>query len=85
MICAKSNGKQMAKLKMQLEEVIGKEGVQVEESLHNDLQRIATDSSRQVEAAIPVDSFQKLFWEQQKKAALLKNSQSMRWHPLMIK
>ena len=27
---------QMARLKIQLEEVIGKEGVQVEESLHND-------------------------------------------------
>ena len=78
---------QMARLTIQLKEIIGNEGVQVEdpESLHNDLQKIVTDSSRQVEAAVPVDSFQKLFWEQQKKAALLKNSQSMRWHPLMIK
>ena len=31
------------------------------------------------------NSFQKLFWKQQMKAASLKNTRSIKWHPLMIK
>ena len=34
--------------------------------------------------ALPDDSFQRVFWEQQKEA-MTKKKTSMRWHPLMIK
>ena len=39
----------------------------------------------QVSAIAPANSFQRLFWDQQQKAASLSNSRSMRWHPLFIK
>ena len=41
--------------------------------------------SREMSWASPADSFHRLFWEQQKMAASLSNSRSMRWHPLFIK
>ena len=37
-----------------------------------------------VHSAYPEDSFERLFWEQQKQASLLKNAKSMRWHPVFI-
>ena len=33
----------------------------------------------------PEDSFPRLFWQQQMKAASVKDTRAMRWHPLMIK
>ena len=36
-------------------------------------------------ASLPADSIQRIFWEQQKEAALLQNAKSMRWHPQVIK
>ena len=53
---------------------------QVDDSTHNDLVAVMKENS--VKSDNP---FQKLFWEQQQKASLLKNARCMRWHPLMIK
>ena len=33
----------------------------------------------------PANSFQRILWEQQAKAASLKDSQSMKWHSIMIR
>ena len=38
-----------------------------------------------MKSSVPENSFQKIFWEQQKKASALNNSRSMKWHPLMVK
>ncbi len=63
-----------------------KEGsVEVDETTHYDLQEIATSKTQEVTKTFPEDSFQHLFWEQQKAATEKKDSRSMRWHPLMIK
>ena len=77
--------KQLARLKPRLQEVVTHEGVQVDESLHSDLQQIIREGDSQVSAIAPANSFQRLFWDQQQKAASLSNSRSMRWHPLFIK
>ena len=60
-------------------------GVDVDEATHTDLVDIMEENRGIVSADFPENSFQKLFWEQQQKAASLKNARSMRWHPLMIK
>ena len=44
---------------------------------------MAAESARMVES-LP-DGFQKLFWQQQSKAASRSSAKGMRWHPLMIK
>ena len=36
-------------------------------------------------SAPSLDSLERIFWEQQEKAALVKNARSMKWHPLMIR
>lgn len=54
------------------------------EAMHSDLKQIASDHDHQITATAHPDSFQKIFWEQQQKAASLP-SKNMRWHPLMIK
>ena len=77
--------KQVARLKSRLEELIMDEGEQVDESLHSDLQQISRESEGHVSTLGPANSFQRLFWMQQQKAASLNNSRSMRWHPLFIK
>ena len=77
--------KQLARLKPHLQEVVTHEGVQVDESLHSDLQQIIREGDSQVSAIAPANSFQRLFRDQQQKAASLSNSRSMRWHPLFIK
>lgn len=38
-----------------------------------------------VAAAHSPDSFQCIFWEQQRQASSLKKARSMKWHPLMIR
>ena len=57
----------------------------VDESLDTDLRSMASENTNLVDSTYPEGSFQRLFWEQQQKAASLSNARSMRWHPLFIK
>ena len=57
----------------------------VDNDLDADLRSTILDSDRDVMQMYPEGSFQSIFWEQQKKAASLKDSRSMKWHPLFIK
>ena len=59
--------------------------VQLNEVDHKDLVDLMTQCSKQVNETYSEDSFQKIFWDQQKKAASYSNSKAMRWHPLIIK
>ena len=43
------------------------------------------ESKAQIHEKFPPDSFGRIFWEQQNKAAQLKSASAMRWHPLMVK
>lgn len=61
-------------------------GVTLDEDTHQGILSIMKSS--EVAAFIeglPEDSFKQLFWTQQMKAASLKDSRSMKWHPLMIR
>ena len=40
---------------------------------------------QQGDILLPPNSFQELFWKQQKEAATKNDSQGMRWYPLMIR
>ncbi len=75
----------LQRMKAKIEQVAEEKGIEVDEATHNDLTEIMKEASTSVNETVPVDSFQKLFWEQQQKASSLKDSRSMRWHPLMIK
>ena len=55
----------------------------VDEKLHNDLQAVMKDQSKEINKLFPEGSLRKLFWDEQFKIAKLKNSKNMRWHPMM--
>ena len=63
----------------------GKSGVYVDDELHNDLVATMKENSNSIAGIFPEESFANLFWQEQMKAASLKNSHQMRWHPLIIR
>lgn len=70
------------RLKQKLQRVIDKQGVSLDEETHNDIRRMMKDTSN---AANTNTLFQKIFWNQQLRAASLTDSRQMKWHPLIIR
>ncbi len=70
----------MDRMAAKISQIIEVKGVEVDSNTHSDLVQIMKENSAKSD-----NSFQNLFWEQQKKATLLKNARNMKWHPLMIK
>ena len=60
------------------------DGVNLDEELHDDFSQMVRDHTKDV-LSIHEGTFQRLFWSQQETASSLKNSKSMRWHPLIYK
>ena len=81
----RSTHKQLERLKAKLAAAVERNGSPVDEHMHKDLTTIVAAQSPYIESTYPPDSFQRLFWEQQKQANSCKDARSMRWHPLMIK
>ena len=76
---------QLDSMKARISQSVEVSGVTVDEDMHSHLLSIAEENAQNVVASCPKDSFRRVFWEQQKKAASFKNAKSMKWHPLMIK
>lgn len=81
---------QLDRLKEKLEKLTENNGVNVDQGLHDDLCSIIHDKQGNI-SKLPEDSFKRVFWEQQSRAALKvaksskKDCRGMRWHPLMIR
>ena len=76
---------QLERVKQRISQAIEKDGIVVDEATHSDLKTIVNESAKKATDLFPDGSFQQLFWEQQQQASSVKDSRSMRWHPLMIK
>ena len=72
--------KQLRKMVNNLEEEIQQKGTCLNDGLHNDFSSIISG----IEKELPDDSFEKLFWQEQKKS-FQKNPKAVRWHPMMIR
>ena len=72
-------------LRDQIKKQIDENGTEVEDDLDEALVGIVEEKSPFVASSYEEDSFPRIFWDAQQKAATLKNSKSMRWHPLMIR
>lgn len=81
----KHTKQQLERVSARLSQSIQESGIEVDDATHADLIAISQDNSTDIDATCPVNSFKKLFWDQQRKAASLSNARSMRWHPLMVK
>ena len=77
--------KRLHRVQKKLEEALDKQGVDVPEELHSDLDSIMKEHSPDIASKFPTGSFQRIFWEQQHQANTTQKAQGRRWHPLMIK
>ena len=82
--------KRLAKLKIDrllknFNLITDKESICIDDETSNDLKHIISEEEDEVLAKFPEGSFQRVFWEQQKKASATPDKRGFRWHPLMIK
>lgn len=68
-----------------ISELIEEKGVYLDSETSADLSEIMKEKEDSVLASLPQESFNHIFWEQQKKAASIKDPKGMRWHPAIIK
>jgi len=72
-------------MEKKISEYAAKDGIHLDQQLHSDMKQMISDSTDQIHHTYQPDTFQYLFWEQQRKASSLQDSHSMKWHPLIIK
>ena len=77
--------KEIQKLRVRIAELTQQQGDSIDPILHGDLLTIMNENYDQIKQAYPEGSFARLFWEEQLKAASVKDPRQIRWHPLMIK
>ena len=75
----------IVRLEKKLLESIEESGVHLDQDFDKDMELILADASEEIDRCYHPQSFQRLFWDQQRKACSLSDKRSMRWHPLMIK
>ena len=76
---------QLRRLEEKIERLVEARGIEVSEDLHSDLAAMVEENSSEVEVMNPPNSFKRIFWQQQQRAASLKDSRSMKWEPAMIR
>ena len=72
-------------MKRKLTHILEENSVVLDDGTHHNITEIMIDSTPHIAKCFPKNSFKRLFWEQQRKALQVKNSKSIKWHPLMIK
>ena len=77
--------KQVDHLKKKINDLTALNGVNLEPTMDADIRDIISENDAAVDQSYPQDSFERLFWKQQKESMLLKNAKQMRWHPMLIK
>lgn len=75
----------ITRLEKRIADFTDEDGEHLDDELHDDMNRMIADATEQVHHSYEPHTFQHLFWEQQRKAGSLKDSRSMKWHPLFIK
>uniref|UniRef100_A0A1X7UPQ6 Uncharacterized protein n=1 Tax=Amphimedon queenslandica TaxID=400682 RepID=A0A1X7UPQ6_AMPQE len=74
--------KRINNLEEKIAKITDKEGVDMDDETSHDIYQMVQDEQSVIEK-LPDDSFQSIFWRQQREAAE-KHPKAMRWHPLMI-
>ena len=80
----KNQKQELKKLRLKLDQVTQETGIEVDEELTDHFQTIIHEATQDVHQKHPLDSFKRIFWEQQVKA-LKQNKRQVRWHPMFIK
>jgi len=77
--------KQVNKLRLKIKEFSERHGESVDPDLHSGLLSVMRDSADFITKTFPEGTFARLFWEEQVKAASVKDNRQFRWHALTIK
>ena len=77
--------REIKRLREKIEKATNLNGVIVDDSLHQDLSSVMNEHNDSIEKQFPEGTFRGLFWQEQLKAAKVKDARQMRWHPTMIK
>ena len=75
----------LKRLKDKVQKLQEQQSEPVSEQLNSDLTQIMSDNVDQVHKAYSENSFARLLWDSQLKAATVKDHRQVRWHPLLIK
>ena len=78
---AKAAFRKLTNLQKKIDDDVSLNGVELDEHLDQDIVSVMDECSEYVKKNYPDNSFEQLFWEEQKKARQQKNSKQMRWHP----
>ena len=81
---AKIASKELERLKKKSTALIANEGVDLNQSLHDDFVGIYHENTEAVHNKFPPGTFERLFWDQQAEVLNIDKRQ-IRWHPMMIK
>lgn len=77
--------KKIKRLKEKIGVMMEKDHITLDPTLHSDFKAIMSEMSKRVHEECVEDSFKRLFWDQQLKAANMKDARQIRWHPAVIK
>ena len=80
----RSTKQQVKRLESKAEALIQKKSAALQLADADDISRIVTDVTQDVKDSFPLDSPQRVFWEQQAKYNALRDKRQMWWQPLMI-
>ena len=81
----RSAQKKLQRLRVKVAEMIASRGISLDAETTGDSQQIMEEEEHHVLRKFPPDSFQSVFWQQQKEATSRKDKRGMRWHPAMLK
>ena len=73
------------KLKTRIEQLTQQQGESIDSDLQDNLLSVMNENNDSIIASYPENSFARIFWEQQLRAASVKDKRQVRWHPLIIK
>ena len=81
----RSTKAKLDRIRVKIAQATSCSGVQLDCETHHDMVNLLESSSKEVEKTYPEDSFQRIFWDAQKRALECSNPRQVRWHPLIIK
>ena len=77
--------RKISRMTSAIDKLISKEGVTLETDMHSDFCEVTKEQEAKIDELFPKETFKRIFWDQQLKAASLKSASGMRWHPLILR
>ena len=81
----KVSNQKVKQLHVKVDKPITNQSVRLQDNDADNVSCIITEMSPVVEDTFPLNSSQRIFWDQQKRFNSLRDKRQMRWHPLVIR